>query len=252
MLLDKKSRQESKSKTSEYHLVDSFDSRIATTKVWFIDELIKIERRNKRMKKLVKKHIAWKKKALAKYAKECEQYIHERRDWEMSIMIQTWNKSEIFWLIQISSFNHLLNFVESKHAIQRKYTKLIENEDISRTTTNVYEDEIEEKVSSDSKKSNDLEDESINISEDSEQNSSILSFTDEHLMIETLIENISKRDINATLIDIRKEIMTDIEEWTNTSEKDNQEKNSKTLNLVSLERHVIDFENNALRNRRLA
>jgi hypothetical protein len=67
-----------------------------------------------------------------------------------------------------------------------------------------------------------------------------------------LIENISKRDINATLIDIRKEIMTDIEEWTNTSEKDNQEKNSKTLNLVSLERHVIDFENNALRNRRLA
>jgi hypothetical protein len=105
-----------------------------------------------------------------------------------------------------------LNFVESKHAIQRKYTKLIENEDISRTTTNVYEDEIEEKVSSDSKKSNDLEDESINISEDSEQNSSILSFTDEHLMIETLIENISKRDINATLIDIRKEIMTDIEE----------------------------------------
>jgi hypothetical protein len=105
-----------------------------------------------------------------------------------------------------------LNLVESKHAIQKEYTKLIKNEDISRTTINVYEDEIEEKVSSDSKKSNDLEDESVNISEDIEQNFSILSFTDEHLMIETLIENISKRDINTTLIDIREETMTDIEE----------------------------------------
>jgi hypothetical protein len=61
-----------------------------------------------------------------------------------------------------------------------------------------------------------------------------------------LIENISKRNINTTLIDIREETMTDIEEWTDTSEKDNQE-NLKTLNQVSLERHVIDFENNALR-----
>ncbi len=210
MLLDKMSRQESK--ISEYHLINSFDPRIATTNVWFIDELIRIEQRNKKLKKLAKKHIAWKKKTLAKYSKECEQYIHERRDWEMSVVIQTWNKSEIFWSIQISSFSHLLNLVESKHAIQKEYTKLIKNEDISRTTINVYEDEIEEKVSSDSKKSNDLEDESVNISEDIEQNFSILSFTDEHLMIETLIENISKRDINTTLIDIREETMTDIEE----------------------------------------
>jgi hypothetical protein len=114
--------------------------------------------------------------------------------------------------MQISSFNHLLNLVESKHAIQKEYTKLIENEDIPRTTTNVYEDEIEEKVSNDSEKSNDLEDESVNIFEDIEQDFSTLSSTDEHLMIETLIENISKRNINTTLIDIREETMTDIEE----------------------------------------
>jgi hypothetical protein len=63
-----------------------------------------------------------------------------------------------------------------------------------------------------------------------------------------LIENISKSiNINTTLIDITEEIMTDSEEWTDTSEKNNQEENSKTLNYVSFERHVIDFENNALR-----
>jgi hypothetical protein len=107
-----------------------------------------------------------------------------------------------------------LNLIESKHAIQREYTKLIKNEDISSTTTNVYEDEIKKKISNDfEEKSNDFEDESINISEDFEQNSSILFSTDEHFMIEALIENISKSiNINTTLIDITEEIMTDSEE----------------------------------------
>jgi hypothetical protein len=71
----------------------------------------------------------------------------------------------------------LLNLIESKHAIQEEYTTLIESEEISRTTTNVYEDEIKEKISNDFEEENndDFEDESINISEDFEKNFSILS-----------------------------------------------------------------------------
>ncbi len=137
----------------------------------------------------------------------------------MTVVIQTWNKSEVFWSVQISSLNHLLNLIESKHAIQEEYTTLIESEEISRTTTNVYEDEIKEKISNDFEEENndDFEDESINISEDFEKNFSILSS----------ITN-----------------MTDSEEWTNTKK---EEMNiSKTLNQSSFESHVIDLEDNAL------
>jgi ribulose kinase len=40
----------------------------------------RIKQRDKQMKKAAKKHITLKKKALAKYSKEFEQYIHARRD----------------------------------------------------------------------------------------------------------------------------------------------------------------------------
>ncbi len=149
--------------------------------MWFIDKFIRIEQRNKRMKKLVKKHIAWKKKILAKYAKECEQYIHEKRDWEMSIMIQTWNKFEIFWSIQISSFNHLLNLVEFEHAMQEDYITLMKNENMSRTVKNVYEDEIEKKISSDfqsEKSDNSMND---NIMNDSNESASFNNWRISHV-----------------------------------------------------------------------
>jgi hypothetical protein len=83
----------------------------------------------------------------------------------MTRMIQTWNKSEIFWSIQILSFNHLLNLVEFEHAMQEDYITLMKNENMSRTIKNVYEDEIEKYISSDfqsEKSDNSMNDNIIN------------------------------------------------------------------------------------------
>ncbi len=243
MLLNKKSRQESK--ISEYHLIDSFNSKIAATKVWFIDEFTRIEQRNKNMKKLAKKHIAWKKKTLTKYSKECEQYIHERRDWEMTVIIQTWNKSEIIWSIQISSFNHLLNLVEFEHAMQEEYITLMKNENMSRTIKNVYEDEIKKKISSDfqSEKSDNSMNES-NITNDA----FISLTTEEYLMSETLIEKnsqfASKHSMTSITEIIMKDFTIDSKEWVTKNEKEEITKSFEILNRT-FSNHVIESSLNA-------
>ncbi len=157
----------------------------------------------------------------------------------MSIVIQTWIKSKISWSVQISSLNHLLNLVQFQHAIQEELITLIDNENTSRTITNVNEDEIEKEISSDIES-----EESENLKIESENSVSLV--TEKYLMTDALIQNISESNtnINTTLILVKQDIMTNSEEWTNTKKK--EIKLSEILSQFSLETHVIDLENNAL------
>jgi hypothetical protein len=84
---------------------------------------------------------------------------------------------------------------------------LIDNENTSRTITNVNEDEIEKEISSDIES-----EESENLKIESENSVSLV--TEKYLMTDALIQNISESNtnINTTLILVKQDIMTNSEE----------------------------------------
>jgi hypothetical protein len=91
--------------------------------------------------------------------------------------------------------------------VQEEYITLMKNENMSRTVKNVYEDEIEKKISSDyqSEKSDNSMNES-NITDDA----SISLATEEYLMSETLIEKNSQFASKHSMTSITEIIMKDL------------------------------------------
>jgi hypothetical protein len=102
------------------------------------------------MKRVARKHRKWKTRALTRYAKQCELYVLERRDWEFEAIIQAWGKPGILWPVDITSFNRLIELASIDHLANEgnlDYTKLVEEEDISRVGTTINPDEFEEEAS---------------------------------------------------------------------------------------------------------
>jgi hypothetical protein len=108
MLNKKKKKDAQHTKISFYHLTDKFDSRIIVANVWFIQNFITQQTKDKHMKNIDKRHRKWKFRTLFRYIKECEIYILERRNEKFNAMLEIWNKSEIQWLIHIAFFNDLI------------------------------------------------------------------------------------------------------------------------------------------------
>ncbi len=102
--------------------------------------------RDKKMRKVTKKHRRWKINALADYARQCELYILKRKNWEFHTILQIWEKSDVLWLVVINTFNDLIELARANYEEFTNYTKLTENENVLRVATKTYFDEIEQKI----------------------------------------------------------------------------------------------------------
>jgi hypothetical protein len=115
---------------------------MAIVNVWFTQEMITATQKNKKMRKIRKKHDEWKTKPTTKYFRECEIYVFERKDWEFEAVLQTWKKSEIVWSILIASFNDLIKLaITNSNADNENYIEIIEKKNKSRIIMNIYSDE---------------------------------------------------------------------------------------------------------------
>ncbi len=172
-LLDKKSR---KKNTLDYHLTDKYESRIAAFKVWFTHEMIIAAQKNKKMRTIHRKHEKWKTSVMRTYFRKCEIYVLERRDWEFNAMLQTWEKSKIFWSITISSFDTLMKLASTETNFDNEnYIIMIEKENRSRIATNTYLNENESEIFANSSS------ESESSMSDSEEEFNAIASEDENL-----------------------------------------------------------------------
>ncbi len=107
--------------------------------------------RNKKMRRIHKKHKKWKKIVMQTYFRECEIYVLEKKNWEFNAILQTWKKLEVFWSIIISSFDNLINLTNTNSNLNNEnYINMIEKENKSRVTINIYSNENESEISSNS------------------------------------------------------------------------------------------------------
>ncbi len=182
-LLDKKFR---KKNTFDYHLTDKYESRIAEFKVWFTHEMIIAAQKDKKMRTIHRKHDKWKTNVMRTYFRECEVYVLERRNWEFNAMLQTWEKSRIFWSITISSFDTLVKLASTKTNFDNEnYIIMIKKENRSRIATNTYSNENESEIFANSSS------ESESSMSDSEEEFSAIASEDEilnqrHMMTKAL------------------------------------------------------------------
>jgi hypothetical protein len=90
-----------------FHFVTIHESRIAQNKVWFTRSMFTTQDRRNATKIIAREHLQWKIQVHTQYKEQCRRYVRQRILWEIQLMKEALQVSNIIWSIDMSNENRL-------------------------------------------------------------------------------------------------------------------------------------------------